>query len=119
MKDHLHDAIILPDHNIIDSHICQAERQLAAKPGINKTCTEKDSPPPEGGPAPERSGQIHRKFNPFKRRNKRTDTFWKKTVAGRTQIIGCRLLALAAPGCDDKVALFTTLIETADHLRCR
>jgi hypothetical protein len=118
VKDHLHYAVVLLEDNIIASQICQAECQLSTKTRVYKTCTKKNSPSPERGSAPERSGKIHGKFDPFKRRNKSACTFRKETVSGRTQIVGCGLLALAAIGCDDEVAPSTTLVETADDLWC-
>jgi hypothetical protein len=118
VKDHLHYAVVLLDNKIIASQIGQAERQLSAKSRVYKTCTQKDAPPPKRGPAPERSGKVHGKFDPFKRGDKRTCTFRKETVTGSTQIVGRRLLALVTVGCDDEVSPTTILIETADNLWC-
>jgi hypothetical protein len=118
VKDHLHYAVVLPDNKIIASQICQAERQLSPKSRVYKTCTQNDAPPPERGPAPERSCKVHGKFDPFKRGDERTGTLRKETVSGSTQIVGCGLLALSTVRCDDEVAQSTILIQTPDNLFC-
>jgi hypothetical protein len=118
VKDHLYNTFILPDKKIIISQIGKAECQLSAKSRIDKTCTQKHTPPPNRRSAAECSGKIPGEFDPFKGRDEPTGSPWQEDVPGRTKIVRRWLLALTTVRGYDKVSRRTLTVEAADNLRC-
>jgi hypothetical protein len=87
MEHHLHDPVIAPDTEIRSPEIGEAECQLSAESGINKTPSKKDPSPAIRGPAAQRSGKIFGELDPFQRRDKRTCPLFQRDISPGPEIV--------------------------------
>jgi hypothetical protein len=118
MEDHLDDTGVLRYKDILSSHVCAAEGELAPESGVDIPCTKEETPPSIGRTASEGCGEIGRQLNPFKSWDKRALTPDEIHFFCHPEIIGGGLEAGVFKGTNHQIAVSAVITKpVSDHSR--